>query len=107
MISGSSAAGRPGDQDLRLGEEQRVGAVDGGAGCDGLVMRAALDRGQTPARAHEQDCGDDGKAENAERERERGDLVPIEQQEGGEIGARPSSLRIRGRLPGQRSPGCR
>ena len=43
-----------------------------------LVARRGLDFGQTRARAHQQDRGHDRKAENAERERERGNLVPIE-----------------------------
>ena len=79
--------GRPGDQDLRLGQEQRVGAVDRGLGCQRLVTRRRLDRGQVPTRAQEEDCADDGEAEDAERERKRGDIVAVWRREGCEVGA--------------------
>src|SRR6516165_7895287 len=67
--AGLTSVRGPRHQNLRLGEKQRVGAVDCGLGGDGLVARRRLDLGQAPARAHEQDRGDDGEAENAERER--------------------------------------
>jgi len=62
-----------------------MGAVDRGLGGDGLVARRRLDLGQAPARAHEQDRGDDGEAQHAESERERGDLVAVEQRQRGDV----------------------
>ena len=75
---GLVGGGGPGHDDLRLGEEKRIGAVDRGLGCDGVIARRGLDLDQTRACAHEQDRRHHGKAENAERERERGNLVAIE-----------------------------
>jgi hypothetical protein len=90
----------PCHQDLRLGKKQRVGAVDRGFGGDGLVARRRLDLGQAPARAHEQDRGDDGEAKHAERERERGDLVAIEQRKRRDVGVKRREFVARARRLG-------
>ena len=82
MISGWSDAAAQATRILRLRQQQRIGAIDRGARRDALVARRGLDLGKTPARAHQHDGGDDGKAQNAERERERGDLVAVELREG-------------------------
>ena len=71
----------PGHEDLRLREEERVGTIDSGLGCESFVARRSLDLGQPCARAHEQHGGNNGKAENAERERKRGDLGTIERRQ--------------------------
>ena len=73
---------RPGHQNLRLGQQQPVSAVDGGFGGDGFITRRRLHRAEPRARAHQQDRGDDGEAEDAQRQCEGGDLVTIEQSEG-------------------------
>ncbi len=86
MISGSSVVRRPGDQDLRLGQQQRIDAVDRRARPDLVVAGGKLDLGEAPARAHQQDRGHHREAQDAERERERGDLVPVEREQCREIG---------------------
>ena len=83
MISLVGGCG-PGDQDLWLGEQQRIGAVDRGLGGDAFV--APKLRGKPLARAHQQDRGDHGKAQNAERERQRRNVLAVEQPEGRDIG---------------------
>jgi len=73
--------GRPGDNNLRLGEQQCIGAVDGRAGRNRLVALRCQRGGKPLACAHEQDRSDDRETQDGKGERERGDLVPIEQQE--------------------------
>ena len=77
---------RPGEEDLRFGQEQRIGAVERGLGRHGLVSGRRLDRCEVPARAQEQDCAEDGEAEDAERQGNRGDVVAVRPREGCHIG---------------------
>ena len=90
---------RPGHQDLRLRQQQRVEAV-----AFGLAARRSGRAARSPPRrraprAHQHDRGDDGEQQHAEREHERCDLVPVECREGVDIGVERRQCRRARRAP--------
>ncbi len=93
---------RPGNEDLRLRQQQRIGAVDRRPRRDALVARGGLRVAEALARAHQQDGGDDREAQNPQRERERDELVPVELQEGRDIGVDRGAVADRGVLGARR-----
>ena len=77
--------GRPGDDHLRLGQEQRIGAIGAGRERDRLVARGSFDLGQAPAGPHQHDGGDDRKTQDPERQPQGRKLVMVELREGQHI----------------------
>ena len=75
---GLVGAGRPVDHHLRLGEQQRVGAIKFGPQACDLVARPGFQPRPARARANQQDRGDDGKQDDAANQSEECDLVPID-----------------------------
>jgi hypothetical protein len=71
-------ARRPGDDDLRLGQQQRMRAVDLGLQRDDLLAGGDFGQCRAAARAHQQHGGNDGEEQDAERERQRRNVVLLE-----------------------------
>ena len=71
-------ARRPIHHDLRLGQHQRVGAIDFVAQPRDLVARPGFQSRRARARAHQHDRGDDGEQHDAEHQREERDLVLVD-----------------------------
>ena len=85
MMLGSSLAGA--QLTMICGSERRsvVGAVNLGPQADDLVAGSGCLLGGARARAHQHDRGDDREAEDAERQRQRGDLMRVESRKRAEI----------------------
>jgi hypothetical protein len=89
----------------RLGSPMISGsseAVDRRARRDAFVARRRLGLAQALARAHQQDGGDDREAQDSERQRQRGELVPIELQKRRDVGVERGTRRRRGGVVGAR-----
>ncbi len=71
-------ARRPIHHDLRLGQNERVGAIDFVAQPRDLVARPGLQSRRAHARAHQHDRGHDGEQNDAADQREKRDLVPVD-----------------------------
>ena len=69
---------RPIDHDLRLRQQQRIGAVEIAAQRRDLVMRRSFQPRQPPARAQQQDRGDDREQQKPGEQDERRDFVPVD-----------------------------
>ncbi len=87
---------RPGDENLRLGQQQRIGTVDRGPRSDALIACGGVGLGQAAAGSHQQDRCDDGKAEHAEGEGERRELVAVKLRECLDVS--PEQRRLAGRV---------
>ena len=94
---GLLARRRPRDDDLRLGQQQRVGAIGLVAQRDDLGARRGLALAGARARAHQRNRGDDRKKHDAEGESEGGNLVALERREGGYDGGKKRTRRGFGR----------
>ena len=88
-------AGRPHDNDLRLGEQQRIRAVALLAQLVdfGLPVSKLL-RG-SPARPQQHDCGCNRKQNDAKAECERGNLMPLERHQRIDIVGERTQRRLR------------
>ena len=82
---GLVGGGRPGHHDLRLREEQRMRAIDIGGERGDLLAEKAVGFGGLPAAAHQQDRIHHRETQNAERQPERREFMPLEFGEGGDI----------------------
>ncbi|GCC49434.1 hypothetical protein chiPu_0033482, partial [Chiloscyllium punctatum] len=71
-------AGGPGDQDLRLDEQQCAQPVGLRLQVRDLGLQLLLVAGRAQAGAHQQDRGDDGEADQRERGRENRNLLMVE-----------------------------
>ena len=76
---------RPGHDDLRLREQQRLRAVDIGGERRDLLAEKAVGFGGLPAAANQQDRIHHRETQNAERQPECREFVPLEFGEGGHI----------------------
>ena len=73
----------PGDQDLRLREQERAEAVGLQLEFPDAGAQPRLIVGGPHARAHQQDRRNDGEAEQGERRRQHRDFLPVEVQKCG------------------------
>ena len=71
-------ARRPIHHDLRLGQKERVGAIDFVAQPCDLVARPGFQSRRACARAHQHDGGHDGKQNDTANQREKRDLVLVD-----------------------------
>ena len=75
---GLVGARRPIHHHLRLGKQQRIGAVEIAAQRRDLVARGRLQPRPARARAHQHDRGDDGEQHEAEHHDQHGDFMPVD-----------------------------
>ena len=75
-------ARRPGDQHLRLGEQQRAQPVALRLKCGDLDPQPQFGPRGADAGAHQQDCSDDGKAEQRQRGGQNREFLMIEVEPG-------------------------
>jgi hypothetical protein len=90
-------AGRPGDQDLRLGEQQRAEAVGLELQFPDACAQPRLVVRRAHARAHQQDRGHDREAEQRERGGQHREFLPVEVQHYGKCVDEVGSLSRRSR----------
>ena len=81
---GPVVAGHPGDQDLGLGEQQRAQPVGLHLQVGNVGAQAGFGSGGANARPHQQDCGDDGKADQRQRRCQRRKFLMVEVEPGGD-----------------------
>ena len=82
LICGPVVAGRPGDQDLRLREQQRAQPVGLDLQVGDVGAQPSFGPGGANARAHQQDRGHHGKAEQRQRRRQHREFLVIEVEPG-------------------------
>jgi hypothetical protein len=76
---------RPGDNDLRLGQKQRLRAIEIGLDLDESIARCDFVLSGARSRAHQRDRGHHGKAQDRGRERQGGEFVAIQARQCAEI----------------------
>ena len=76
--AGLIGACRPIHHHLRLGKQQRIGAVEIAAQRGDLVARGRLQPRPARARAYQHDRGDDGEQHEPEHHDQHGDFMPVD-----------------------------
>ena len=99
MISGRSLAAGPFHQHLRLRQQQRLEPVDLGAQRHRLVARQALVCDGLAARAQQHEGGEHGERQQADDQREAGDVLAA--QSGGGAAERIGNARAPARRRGR------